>query len=158
MDELFARAINGPLCNSLVLNFAYADFEESKHNKDKAEKVYTTLLENKEIDPTLVGFREGRGRQEIERKGEGGRVRENRRWRQEGERRGPSTHTNFFALSQYSPCIDFIISIGLYTVYEFWSSYWRCQTGSNCFQNCQGRQQVWISCLRCSCTPRILYY
>ena len=54
MDELFTRAINGPMADSLILNFAYADFEESRHQKDKAEKIYNTLLERQDVDPTLV--------------------------------------------------------------------------------------------------------
>lgn len=51
---MYTRAITGPLANNLLINFAYADFEESLQHYDKAEAVYNQLLTNKETDHTLV--------------------------------------------------------------------------------------------------------
>lgn len=51
---MYTRAIAGPLANNLLINFAYADFEESLQHYDKAEAVYNRLLTNKEQDCTLV--------------------------------------------------------------------------------------------------------
>ena len=56
IEELFGRAINGPMSTNFLLNFAYADFEESRHQKDRAEEVYKTLLDNPDLDPTLASI------------------------------------------------------------------------------------------------------
>ena len=56
MEELFTHAINGPMSDSLIINFGYADFEESRHQKDKAESIYNNLLSKQDVDPTLVSL------------------------------------------------------------------------------------------------------
>jgi cleavage stimulation factor subunit 3 len=50
---MYERAISGPLKNNLLLNFAYADFEESRKRLQKVHSIYTKLLQE-EMDPTLV--------------------------------------------------------------------------------------------------------
>lgn len=50
---MYDRAISGPLKNNLLLNFAYADFEESRKRLQKVHNIYTKLLQD-EMDPTLV--------------------------------------------------------------------------------------------------------
>jgi cleavage stimulation factor subunit 3 len=42
------------LPESLLLHFAFADFEEGQGCNDKAEEVYENLLKNEAIDPSLV--------------------------------------------------------------------------------------------------------
>ena len=47
--------MSGPLANNLLLNFAYADFEEVQQHNDKAESVYNRLLSTIEDEnKTLV--------------------------------------------------------------------------------------------------------
>jgi len=50
---MYERAISGPLKNNLLLNFAYADFEESRKRLQKVHNIYSKLLQE-ENDPTLV--------------------------------------------------------------------------------------------------------
>jgi cleavage stimulation factor subunit 3 len=51
---LYNRATTLSLPNSLLLHFAFADFEESRLKFDKAEAIYKKLLQRNEIQPTLV--------------------------------------------------------------------------------------------------------
>lgn len=51
---MYTKAISGPLPDNLLINFAYADFEELHQHNDKAEAVYAKLLANDSIDHTLV--------------------------------------------------------------------------------------------------------
>lgn len=50
---LYDRAVSGPLKNNLLLNFAYADFEESRKRLQKVHNIYSKLLQE-ELDPTLL--------------------------------------------------------------------------------------------------------
>ena len=54
-SALFERATSGILSKSMLLHFAYADFEEQQMKLEKVHKVYQKFLEIKDIDPTLVG-------------------------------------------------------------------------------------------------------
>jgi cleavage stimulation factor subunit 3 len=51
---LYTNAINGPLPNNLLINFAYADFEELRKNNDIVEGIYNKLLSDESIDHTLI--------------------------------------------------------------------------------------------------------
>ncbi|XP_064401775.1 cleavage stimulation factor subunit 3-like [Halichondria panicea] len=51
---IYNRAITGPLKDSLLLHFAYADFEEARSKFEGSEAIYNKLVEKRTIDPTLV--------------------------------------------------------------------------------------------------------
>lgn len=55
---LFERATKGLMRNSLLIHFAYADFEESRNDRKKALSIYNNLIElgqqDEQIDLTLV--------------------------------------------------------------------------------------------------------
>jgi cleavage stimulation factor subunit 3 len=51
---MFERATSGVLRNSMLLHFAYADFEEGRLKYDKVHQIYQRFLELPDIDPTLV--------------------------------------------------------------------------------------------------------
>lgn len=44
-SKMFDRAVQGPMCRSLLLYFTYADFEESMKNYDAARSIYMRLLD-----------------------------------------------------------------------------------------------------------------
>ncbi|KAL1140992.1 hypothetical protein AAG570_000918, partial [Ranatra chinensis] len=52
--NMFERATSGVLRNSMLLHFAYADFEEGRLKYDKVHQIYQRFLELPEIDPTLT--------------------------------------------------------------------------------------------------------
>ena len=51
---MFERATSTTLKNSMLLYFAYADFEEGRLKYDKVHQIYGRFLEIQDIDPTLV--------------------------------------------------------------------------------------------------------
>ncbi|XP_019857540.1 PREDICTED: cleavage stimulation factor subunit 3 [Amphimedon queenslandica] len=52
---VYTRAVSGPLANNLLMNFAFADFEEVQQHNDKAESIYNRLLSTIEDESkTLV--------------------------------------------------------------------------------------------------------
>ncbi|KAI1287093.1 Cleavage stimulation factor subunit 3 [Halotydeus destructor] len=51
---IFERATGDLLKGNILINFAWADFEEGRNKKEKATKIYTDLLEIVNINPTLV--------------------------------------------------------------------------------------------------------
>lgn len=52
---MYTRAVSGPLANNLLMNFAFADFEEVQQHNDKAESIYNRLLSTVEDESkTLV--------------------------------------------------------------------------------------------------------
>ena len=51
---IFDRATSTILKHSMLLHFAYADFEEGRMKYEKVHEIYKTYLELQEIDPTLV--------------------------------------------------------------------------------------------------------
>ncbi|XP_015784483.1 cleavage stimulation factor subunit 3 [Tetranychus urticae] len=55
-SAVYERAISTLLKTSLLIHFAYADFEEGRNNKNKAVEIYNRLLDIKDdkLDPTLV--------------------------------------------------------------------------------------------------------
>ncbi|XP_059095388.1 cleavage stimulation factor subunit 3-like isoform X2 [Tigriopus californicus] len=52
-STMYERAKSSVLKNSLLLHFAYADFEEQQMRFEKVNQIYQSYLEIKEIDPTL---------------------------------------------------------------------------------------------------------
>lgn len=53
-SNMYERAKSSVLKNSLLLHFAYADFEEQQMRFDKVNQIYQSYLDIKEVDPTLV--------------------------------------------------------------------------------------------------------
>lgn len=53
-SALYERATSGILNKSMLLHFAYADFEEQNLKFDKVHQVYNKFLDISDIDPTLV--------------------------------------------------------------------------------------------------------
>jgi hypothetical protein len=53
-SALYDRATNGILKKSMLLHFAYADFEEQQMKFDKVQQIYQKYLEIEDVDPTLV--------------------------------------------------------------------------------------------------------
>ncbi len=51
---MYDRATNGILKKSMLLHFAYADFEEQQMKFDKVQQIYQKYLEIEDVDPTLV--------------------------------------------------------------------------------------------------------
>ncbi|GAB6030297.1 Cleavage stimulation factor subunit 3 [Chamberlinius hualienensis] len=51
---MYDRAITGLLHKSMLLYFAYADFEEGRMKYDKVHIIYKKFIEIKDIDPTLA--------------------------------------------------------------------------------------------------------
>ncbi|CAH0394855.1 unnamed protein product [Bemisia tabaci] len=51
---IFDRATSTILKHSMLLHFAYADFEEGRMKYEKVHEIYKTYLELQEIDPTLT--------------------------------------------------------------------------------------------------------
>ena len=51
---MYERAVNGVLKRSMLLHFAYADFEEQQTKHEKAHSIYKKYLEIEDIDPSLV--------------------------------------------------------------------------------------------------------
>lgn len=51
---MFERATSTILKHSMLLYFAYADFEEGRLKYDKVHQIYSRYLEIQDIDPTLV--------------------------------------------------------------------------------------------------------
>lgn len=53
--NVYERAIGTVLNTSMLLRFAYADFEEGRMNYEKVHSIYKSYLENEiTTDPTLV--------------------------------------------------------------------------------------------------------
>ena len=52
--SVFERATQGPMRACMLIYFAHADFEETRMNNEKVNKIYSALVEVQEIDPTLV--------------------------------------------------------------------------------------------------------
>ncbi|RZF42611.1 hypothetical protein LSTR_LSTR001406 [Laodelphax striatellus] len=52
--NVFERATSSTLKHSMLLYFAYADFEEGRMKYDKVHQIYSKFLEIQEIDPTLA--------------------------------------------------------------------------------------------------------
>ena len=55
-SALYERATTGLLKKSMLLYFAYADFEEQQMKLDKVHQIYLKYLEIQDIDPTLVSL------------------------------------------------------------------------------------------------------
>ena len=55
-SALYERATTGVLSKSMLLHFAYADFEEQNSRKEKVHQIYKKYLEMEDVDPTLVKF------------------------------------------------------------------------------------------------------
>ena len=53
-SAFYERATSTILKKSMLLHFAYADFEEQQSRFEKVHQVYKKFLEIEEIDPTLV--------------------------------------------------------------------------------------------------------
>jgi hypothetical protein len=53
---MYEKAISGLMKDSPILHFAYADFEEERRNFEKAKSIYNRLLEQQNINPTLVSY------------------------------------------------------------------------------------------------------
>lgn len=53
---MFERATGSTLKSSMLLYFAYADFEEGRVKYEKVHQIYQKFLEIEDIDPTLVIF------------------------------------------------------------------------------------------------------
>jgi hypothetical protein len=53
-SAVYERAVSGILSKSMLLHFAYADFEEQLNKNEKVHQIYTKYLELEDIDPTLV--------------------------------------------------------------------------------------------------------
>lgn len=51
---MFERATGSTLKSSMLLYFAYADFEEGRVKYEKVHQIYQRFLEIEDIDPTLV--------------------------------------------------------------------------------------------------------
>ena len=54
-QQIYERAISGPLRKNQLLYFAYADFEESRLHYQEVHKIYLRYIEMDDVDPTLVG-------------------------------------------------------------------------------------------------------
>ncbi|XP_039293116.1 protein suppressor of forked isoform X2 [Nilaparvata lugens] len=52
--NVFERATSSTLKHSMLLYFAYADFEEGRMKYDKVHQIYAKFLDIQEIDPTLA--------------------------------------------------------------------------------------------------------
>ncbi|XP_054289118.1 protein suppressor of forked isoform X2 [Macrosteles quadrilineatus] len=52
--NMFERATGSTLKNSMLLYFAYADFEEGRVKYEKVHQIYQRFLEIEDIDPTLA--------------------------------------------------------------------------------------------------------
>uniref|UniRef100_A0A1B6J9Z5 Suppressor of forked domain-containing protein n=1 Tax=Homalodisca liturata TaxID=320908 RepID=A0A1B6J9Z5_9HEMI len=52
--NMFERATGSTLKNSMLLYFAYADFEEGRVKYEKVHQIYQKFLEIEDIDPTLA--------------------------------------------------------------------------------------------------------
>lgn len=52
--QVYQRAVHGHLRRCMLVHFAYADFEEARHNVEKVHTIYASLLEVEDIDPTLA--------------------------------------------------------------------------------------------------------
>jgi len=52
-EAFYERAVSGIMSDSMLLHFAYADFQEQQSKHDKVHQIYLKFLENKDIDPTL---------------------------------------------------------------------------------------------------------
>lgn len=53
-SALYERATTGVLKKSMLLHFAYADFEEQNLKNDKVHQIYQKFFDIEDIDPTLV--------------------------------------------------------------------------------------------------------
>ncbi len=53
-SALYERATSGMLSKSMLLHFAYADFEEQQSRFDRVHQIYQKYLSREDIDPTLV--------------------------------------------------------------------------------------------------------
>ena len=51
---MYSRATTGLLSRSMMLHFAYADFEEQLNKNEKVHEIYKQYLAIEGIDPTLV--------------------------------------------------------------------------------------------------------
>lgn len=54
--SMFERATSTTLKDSMLLYFAYADFEEGRVKYDRVHQIYQRFLELDNIDPTLVSL------------------------------------------------------------------------------------------------------
>lgn len=54
--SMFERATSSTLKDSMLLYFAYADFEEGRVKYDRVHQIYQRFLELDNIDPTLVSL------------------------------------------------------------------------------------------------------
>lgn len=52
--SMFERATSSTLKDSMLLYFAYADFEEGRVKYDRVHQIYQRFLELENIDPSLV--------------------------------------------------------------------------------------------------------
>ncbi|XP_037072313.1 protein suppressor of forked-like [Pollicipes pollicipes] len=50
---VFERATQGPMRRCMLIYFAYADFEETRMSNEKVHKIYSSLIDVEDIDPTL---------------------------------------------------------------------------------------------------------
>ena len=53
-STMYERAVNGVLKRSMLLHFAYADFEERQMKQEKVHAIYKKYLDIEDIDPSLV--------------------------------------------------------------------------------------------------------
>ena len=53
-SNLYERAITTLMHDSMLVHFAYADFEESRGNIEKVKQIYQKMLSEKSVDPTLT--------------------------------------------------------------------------------------------------------
>ena len=53
-SSMYSRATSGLLSKSMMLHFAYADFEEQLNKNEKVHEIYKQYLAIEGIDPTLV--------------------------------------------------------------------------------------------------------
>ena len=53
-SSMYSRATAGLLSKSMMLHFAYADFEEQLNKNEKVHEIYKQYLAIEGIDPTLV--------------------------------------------------------------------------------------------------------
>jgi cleavage stimulation factor subunit 3 len=51
---LYERSINTFMRNNILINLAYADFEESRKNYGKCHEIYEKCLKNQQMEPTLI--------------------------------------------------------------------------------------------------------
>ena len=55
-SALYERATTGVLSRSMLMHFAYADFEEQNSRREKVHQIYKKYLDMEDVDPTLVRF------------------------------------------------------------------------------------------------------